>query len=481
MSNNPIIYWFRDDLRLHDLPALKAAVATGKPVLACYILDDDSPEHWRMGSASRWWLHHSLDALSSAIEALGGRLYLASGCPEQILGALAQDAGASQIYCSRSYEPWAQALERRVEAALENLDVELLCFRGSLLFDPGQVKTQAGTPFKVYTPFWKACRLSIEPDQPVGAAEVKFWNSRKHLGISLPDLALISATEDRAENWQQYWQPGEKGATVRLCEFLDERLALYAQGRDFPGLDATSLLSAHLHFGEISPNKVFHSVRQAVMGHPALDLAAEKFLNELGWREFSRYLLFHFPQVPDKAFKPAFEAFPWVGSVESLAVWKTGHTGYPMVDAGMRELRQTGYMHGRVRMIVASFLCKHLLIDWRVGERWFWDLLVDADLANNACGWQWVAGSGADAAPYFRIFNPITQGKKFDREGTYVRRWVPELAALPDRYLFQPWEAPQSLLEECDVTLGSHYPFPIVEHKPARESALAAYAHIKST
>ena len=216
------------------------------------------------------------------------------------------------------------------------------------------------------------------------------------------------------------------------------------------------------------------------MSDPALELAAEKFLGELGWREFSRYLLFHFPEVPDKAFKPAFEAFPWVGNVESLVAWKEGNTGYPMVDAGMRELRQTGYMHGRVRMVAASFLCKHLLIDWRVGERFFWDSLVDADLANNACGWQWVAGSGADAAPYFRIFNPIAQGEKFDKQGTYVRRWVPELAALSDRYLFQPWEAPAVLLEECDITLGRDYPLPIVEHKPARESALAAYAQMKT-
>ena len=480
MSKNPIIYWFRDDLRLHDLPALKAAVVTGSPVLACYILDDESPEHWRMGSASRWWLHHSLDALSCNIEELGGRLYLASGCPEQILGALAQDTGASKVFCSRSYEPWAQALERRAEAALEKLDVELLSFGGALLFDPDQVKTQAGTPFKVYTPFWKACRLSVEPGLPAGAPEVKFWKNRKHLGMSLPDLTLTSSAEGRADTWQQYWQPGEQGATQRLREFLDERLILYAQGRDFPGLDATSLLSAHLHFGEISPNRVYHAVRQAVMARPELELAADKFLNELGWREFSRYLLFHFPEVPDKAFKPAFEAFPWVGSVESLAAWQEGNTGYPMVDAGMRELRQTGYIHGRVRMVVASFLCKHLLIDWRVGERFFWDSLVDADLANNASGWQWVAGSGADAAPYFRIFNPITQGKKFDGSGTYVRRWVPELAALPDRFLFRPWDAPKSLLQECDVTLGSDYPLPIVDHKPARESALAAYAQIKT-
>lgn len=480
MAINPVIYWFRDDLRLQDLPGLKAAAAQGCPVLACYILDDESPGHWRKGRASRWWLHHSLAALSGRIEAAGGSLYLASGNPEQVLGRLSQETGATQIYCSRSYEPWAQALERRLHGTLSAINVELHRFEGSMLREPDLVKTQAGTPFKVYTPFWKACRALGDPEPPTGALALTCCANMKQSGAKLADLPLTDVADGQVHGWQSHWQPGEEGAAVRLDQFLDERLVFYAQERDFPGCEATSLLSAHLHFGEISPNRVYHAVRQAVLARPELEQAAEKFLSELGWREFSRYLLYHFPEVPEKAFKPVFEAFPWVGSAENLMAWQEGNTGYPLVDAGMRELRQTGYMHGRVRMVAASFLCKHLLIDWRAGERFFWDSLVDADLANNASGWQWVAGSGADAAPYFRIFNPITQGKKFDRRGTYVRRWIPELAALPDRYLFQPWEAPRSLLQECKVTLGMDYPFPVVEHKPARESALAAYAQMKA-
>jgi deoxyribodipyrimidine photo-lyase len=480
MLNNPIIYWYSDDLRVHDLPALNAAAATGRPILACYILDDDSPEHRRLGAASRWWLHHSLDALSRDIEKLGGTLYLARGRPEKILGDLVEKTGASHVYCSRSYEPWWLDLKKRVYTELLHLDADLLHFAGSLLWEPEQVMTRAGTPFKVFTPFWNACKAMWEPDQPARLSAVEFCSAKELSCTSLTDLGLISAVDGRADTWSEYWQPGEKAGDDRLREFIDDRLAQYGEGRDFPAANTTSMLSPHLHFGEISPNRIFHTVRQAVLSDPTVELAADKFLNEIGWREFSRHLLFHYPHIPETSFRPAFEAFPWAGSPETLKAWREGQTGYPFVDAGMRELWQTGYMHGRVRMVVASFLCKHLLIDWRVGERWFWETLVDADLANNASGWQWVAGSGADASPYFRIFNPITQGVKFDKKGEYIRRWVPELSALPDRYLSQPWMAPKSTLEESGITLGRHYPLPIVEHKPARESALAAYNHIRT-
>ncbi len=462
------------------MPGLAAAVATGSPILACYILDDDSPGDWQMGAASRWWLHHSLAALSNDIEALGGELYCARGRPEKILRELADCTGARQVFCSSHYEPWSAASEECVQMSLQAIDVNLECHAGSLLWEPEQVMTRSGTPFKVFTPFWKACRALMEPPRPFGMAALRFWEGKALSGVSLGELKLITTSQDWTQSWPERWQPGEKGAEVRLREFLAEAITRYGKGRDFPAVKATSLLSPHLHFGEIAPNRVYHSVREAVLLKPALELEAEKFLSELGWREFSRHLLFHYPQLPEKPFKSSFINFQWAGTPETLKAWKDGQTGYPIVDAGMRELQQTGYMHNRVRMVAASFLCKHLLIDWRVGERWFWDSLVDADLASNASGWQWVAGSGADASPYFRIFNPTLQGEKFDKEGLYVRRWVPELSGLPDRYLYKPWAAPPSVLEESGITLGDDYPLPIVDHKIARETALDAYAQIKS-
>jgi len=284
---------------------------------------------------------------------------------------------------------------------------------------------------------------------------------------------------DWAEGWSDLWTPGAEGAHARLHHFLDKRVADYGDSRDMPGESATSGLSPHLHHGEISPRSVWHATQTWAEEHPQSRGAADKFLAELGWREFSYHLLVFFPEIPGKAFKPAFDDFPWSGSQNHLRAWQRGQTGYPIVDAGMRELWATGYMHNRVRMVTASFLTKHLLIDWRAGERWFWDKLVDADLASNSCSWQWVAGSGADAAPYFRIFNPTTQGEKFDAAGEYVRRWVPELAQLPDKYLHKPWDAPAAVLQEAGLTLDEHYPKPIVDHREAREAALAAYGQIK--
>lgn len=476
----PVIYWFRQDLRLRDLRGLNAAVATGRPVLACYILDDESPGPWKMGGASRWWLHHSLASLARDIAGAGGELHLARGRPGAILARLAQQSGADLVCCSRQYEPWARQLEVQLHASLAKLGVELKRYGGSLLWEPETVQSLAGTPFKVFTPFWRKCRdlpLALEPVVPVRFAA---WPDECDAPEDLSDWALLPTAPDWAAAWNTFWQPGERAAHEKLAAFLSERVIDYDSGRNYPARGATSRLSAHLHFGEIAPARVLHAARQAGLASPALQQETEKFASELGWREFSHHLLFHFPTMPEEAFKADFSAFPWVGGTRELRAWQQGRTGYPIVDAGMRELWQTGYMHNRVRMVVASFLCKHLLVDWRAGQRWFWDTLVDADLANNACGWQWVAGSGADAAPYFRIFNPTTQGEKFDGAGDYVRRWVPELAALPDRWLHQPWAAPAQVLQAAGIALPTHYPLPVVDHRDAREAALAAYADIRS-
>ncbi len=479
--SQPVIYWFRQDLRLNDLPALIAAVASGRPVLACYILDEESPGLWQPGAASLAWLHHSLRALSLDIKALGGHLHLARGHPDKILRDLATQTGASAVYCSRQYEPWARTLEDRLTSSLGEISVELRSYAGSLLWEPNTIKTQAGGAFKVFTPFWRKCKAMPAPLAPLEiSGPISWYQYNTHLAES-DAWNLLPADFGWIHPWSKQWQPGEKGATQALATFLREGIVQYSEGRDHPARNATSLLSPHLHFGEISPRTVYHCAAPKIASTPASETEAAKFLSELGWREFSHHLLFHFPDIPERDFKSAFEKFPWIGSPQSLTSWQRGETGYPLVDAGMRELLQTGYMHNRVRMVAASFLCKHLLIDWRAGERWFWDRLVDADLANNACGWQWVAGSGADASPYFRIFNPTAQAQKFDKEGVYIRRWVPELSALSDRYLHQPWTAPTEVLKRCGIALGKNYPLPIVDHRQARESALAAYADTKST
>jgi deoxyribodipyrimidine photo-lyase len=474
----PVIYWFRQDLRLTDLPGLQAAVATGRPVLPCYIYDTETPGAWAPGAASRWWLHHSLASLSSDIAALGGELLIRRGSAANCLQELAEEIDAAAIHCSRAYEPWAANLERTLHEGCQPRGRDFRRFGGSLLFEPENIHNQAGKPFKVFTPFWKNCLQQVEPLPPVMLdPEIRFCASGA--GLALEDLGLLPRDPDWASHWTDLWQPGEAGAQQRLAVFLAQGIQDYSEGRNHPSRETTSRLSPHIHFGEISPRQIWHAARKAAASGPELEQQADKFLSEMGWREFSAHLLFHFPTLPEAPFKPHFEKFPWLGSPAALEAWQKGQTGYPIVDAGMRELWQTGYMHNRVRMIVASFLTKHLLIPWRAGENWFWDTLVDADLASNASGWQWVAGSGADASPYFRIFNPTLQGERFDADGDYVRRWVPELAGLPNRYLHQPEAAPAQVLADAGVEPGVDYPLPLVNHKEAREAALAAYGSIR--
>ncbi len=474
----PLIYWFRQDLRLHDLPGLAAAVASKRPLVLLYILDDESPGEWRIGAASRWWLHHSLASLHGEIGKRGGSLLLRRGETVDTLLSIARELGAQHVYCSRMYEPWAVELEQRAHATLQGSSIELKRYPGSLLFEPEAILNGSGQPYKVFTPFWRACLA-----QPAPAAtkklstKLRFWPGDVH-SDNLRKWALCPSNPDWAAAWPQYWRPGTAGARSRMKQFFAAAINNYSDGRDHPAQDATTRLSPHMHYGELSPRDLWHQAQSVAASSPKIEDEVNKLLSELGWREFSAHLMFHYPAIANQAFKEKFRQFPWLSNKRNLRAWQRGETGYPMVDAGMRELWQTGYMHNRVRMIVASFLTKHLLLHWCEGAKWFWDTLLDANLANNTGGWQWVAGSGADASPYFRIFNPITQGVKFDAKGDYVRHWVPELKLLPTRYLHAPWEAPAEILKQAGVELGTTYPHPIVDHREARESALAAYGSL---
>ena len=471
MAANTNIVWFRQDLRLADNPALIAAAKSGE-VLPIYVLDDGNAGEWAMGPASRWWLHQSLSLLARS---LGGELVVMTGDAIELIPNLVKASGAKGVYWNDCYEPWRVRRDAEIKQALGAMDCRAESFNGALLWEPQQVLKSNQEPYKVFTPYYRnGCLNQAEPRRPLGVPELKFSRKAGVDRLKVSDLNLISPSgvEGRLEN---HCRVGEQAAQVRLEEFLAGGLHLYDDLRDFPARKNVSGLSPHLHFGEISPNQVWHA---AAPSRP-VSADAASFRRELGWREFSAYLLYHFPQMPTENLRPRFDRFPWLGESEALAAWQQGATGIPLVDAGMRELWQTGLMHNRVRMIVGSFLVKNLLLDWRLGAQWFWECLVDADLASNSSGWQWVAGSGADASPFFRIFNPVVQGKKFDAAGEYVRRYVPELARVPDKYVHCPWEAPDAVLAEAGVELGVQYPKPIVSLKISRENALAALASIK--
>lgn len=469
---SPTILWFRRDLRLADNPALVAAIARGAPLIPIYVLDPD------LGAAQRWWLNHSLESLGADLARLGTPLILKRGDARDVVLELAKETGAGAVYWNRLYDPEAIARDTRLKSALRTSGILAESFNASLLREPWEISPKGSSAFfQVFTPFWKSLAAIIEPVTP--ARTPMAWVSGVDMASDrLEDWRLLPVKPDWAAAFGGYWSPGEAGARFRLERFLDQALSGYADRRDFPDGSTTSGLSPHLHWGEIGPRQVWRATRGAVeRGGDAR--SAEAFLRELGWREFSHHLLFHAPTLPERCLRPAFEAFPWAPADDRLRRWQRGLTGYPMVDAGMRELWTTGWMHNRVRMIVGSFLVKHLRIDWRHGAAWFKDTLLDADLANNSASWQWVAGCGADAAPYFRIFNPMLQGAKFDPEGGYVRRWIPELARLPDRFLHAPWTAPTEVLAQAGVRLGIDYPTPVVAHEEARASALAAFAAIQ--
>lgn len=475
-SIRPVIHWFRRDLRLTDNPGLSSAAESGRPVIAVYILEDGDSDPWAPGGASRWWLHHSLKALDQSLETLGNRLILRRGRPQEVLRELLTETGAMAVYCTSLTEPHAIKVDSELSDILGELGGGLRVFDGNLLFPPGSITTKNGNPYKVFTPFYKTCLKKFLLPAPLPAPKKLPCMKDTVRSASLKQWRLLPEKPDWSAGWPDMWMPGEQGAILRLDSFLKRSAAAYGTRRDRPDIFGTSKLSPHLHFGEISPLLCWHRALHGTTPEAKSDL--KPFLRQIVWREFSHHLLYHWPSFPEEPFRQEFKRFPWTRNEEALRQWQLGLTGYPIVDAGMRELWATGWMHNRVRMIAASFLAKHLLIPWQDGAAWFWDTLVDADLANNSASWQWVAGCGADSAPFFRIFNPTLQGRKFDPGGTYVRHWVPELANLPNTHIHQPWTAPEHVLESAGVSLGKSYPIPIVDHTGARNRALTAFKQL---
>ncbi|QWG25556.1 DNA photolyase family protein [Bradyrhizobium sediminis] len=480
-SASPCIVWFRDDLRLSDHPALHAASQTGAPVICLYVFDEASKPNARpLGGAARWWLAQSLRALRASLYSLGATLVLRQGPAARVIANLAHEAGAGTVFWNEIAQAPHRTMAGEVAAALAEIGVTSQGFPGDLLAAPAHIRTKDGRGLRVFAPFWRRVQASGDPPKPLPAPRT--------LG-AVPDVAgdtletwrLEPTRPDWAAGLRETWKPGEISAQARLQIFLESGVAGYSIQRDRPDRNGTSGLSPYLRFGEISPRQLWHAARFAAAARPALSGDIDKFLSELGWREFCRHLLFDVPDLATRNLQPSFDAFPWRRDNRALRAWQRGQTGYPIVDAGMRELWHTGVMHNRVRMVAASFLVKHLLIDWRKGEQWFWNTLVDADAGSNPANWQWVAGSGADAAPYFRVFNPILQGEKFDPDGTYVRRWVPELAQLPASLIHRPWSAAPPELKSAGVELGRSYPQPIIDHRQGRERALKAYATLRGS
>ena len=469
------IFWFRQDLRLLDNPGLYNAIKNGA-TLPIFIFDDENSKEHINGSASKWWLHQSLLALKDSLD---NNLSLYKGDPKKILIKLTETYNVKEIFWNRCYEPWRIKRDKKIKSFFDDKEISVNTYNGSLLWEPWNVVKNDGTPYKVFTPYYrKGCLNSEMPRTPIQKPKLDNLLFDKMNSISIDDLELMPV-----HNWhvamEKLWTPGEKGAHNKIDVFIKEGLDNYKDGRNFPSGNNVSQLSPHLHFGEVSPNQVWYRSKTQE-GKKEIKRDLDHFLSELGWREFSFNLLYHFPTLPKENLQKKFDKFPWDKNKDALKKWQKGLTGYPIVDAGMRELWQTGYMHNRLRMVVGSFLVKNLLLHWHHGERWFWDCLVDADLANNSAGWQWIAGSGADAAPYFRIFNPVMQGQKFDPDGKYTKKYIPELKDMPNKYLFNPWEAPKDVLDSANVKLGKDYPMPIVEIGSSRQKALEAFATTKS-
>ncbi|CAA0125731.1 Deoxyribodipyrimidine photo-lyase [BD1-7 clade bacterium] len=474
MTNTTTLMWFRQDLRLHDNPALTNAAKAGT-VIPVFIIDQQHGGAWSPGAASRVWLHQSLKQLN---DSLAGKLLVFQGNPQAIINRLANDHSIDRVVWNRCYEPWRIDRDKHIKAALLANGIGCESFNGTLLWEPWHIHKKDGTPYRVFTPYYrKGCLQAPAPAEPLPVPEL-------HLADPIEETCIDELLLEPEHPWHNdvisHWQPGEYGAAERLTRFLEHGLEHYRHGRDYPAQASVSNLSPHLHFGEISIREVWHRAQISGLSSGQED-NLDCFLSELGWREFSYYLLFHFPSLPTDNFQPKFDAFPWQQNDTNLKAWQRGQTGIPIVDAGMRQLWQTGTMHNRVRMITASFLVKNLLIHWHEGEKWFWDCLFDADLAANSASWQWVAGSGADAAPYFRIFNPVTQSQKFDADGQYIDQWVPELKSLPSKHKHAPWDAPDSVLKQAGIQLGHQYPLPIADLKSSRQAALDAFATLKKS
>ncbi len=472
---NCTILWLRIDLRLADNPALQRAIASGS-VVPVFIWDPKAEEPWRPGGATKWWLHQSLKALAKSLRAAGSRLIIRRGPALETLLALAEETGAKSVVWNRRYEPAVSARDTTVKDGLAKAGLQSESFCGALIHEPWTIQNKSGKPFQVFTPFWRTCLTKPDPEEPLASPSIIPAPENWPESLTLKALELEPKI-DWSGGLHAEWTPGEAGAHERAARFLRDGAAGYGAARDIPGVQGTSKLSPHLHFGEISPRQIWHAARRSGLA----GWRESRFITEIGWREFAHHLLYHFPRTPMEPLRPEFARFPWRENEDFLKAWQRGRTGYPIVDAGMRELWATGWMHNRVRMIVASFLVKDLLLSWTEGAWWFWDTLVDADLAQNTLGWQWSAGCGADAAPYFRVFNPSGQGEKFDAGGDYVRRWCPELKRVPLKWLHRLWEAPAEILAAAGVVLGRDYPRPIVDHAEARNFALKAFGSLKET
>ena len=480
MITQTIIVWFRQDLRVHDNPALTAAVRTKSAIIPVFIWAPEEEGTWPPGEASKWWIHKSLNSLDVSLKNRGSKLIVQKGPSLKSLRGLVRDTNACGVYWNRRYEPAAVDRDQKIKKALKKSGLHVQSFNSSLLIEPWQIKNQSGKPFRVFTPFWRTVLNHYDHQEPLPAPNKLRTPLEWPKSLSISELDL-EPTVNWTEGIRNTWSPGEGGAQDKLNVFLENALARYHSDRNRPDKVGTSRLSPHLHFGEISPREIWHAVRNSVDAGQRSEFlfGGNQYLSEIGWREFAYYLLYHFPFTTDNPLRLEFEKFPWERDGQKLKAWQKGRTGFPIVDAGMRELWTTGWMHNRIRMVVASFLVKDCLVPWPKGAKWFWDTLVDADLANNTLGWQWTAGCGADAAPYFRIFNPVLQGEKFDPSGVYIRRWIPELKDLPNRFIHKPWQAPIDTLQKANVSLGEIYPLPLVDHQEARNRALLAYDMIK--
>lgn len=468
-----IIVWFRQDLRLIDNPALFHAAQEGQ-IIPLYIYDQEDKNIRALGGASKWWLHNSLTHLDQSLKEIKSTLILKQGSAFNILEKLVAEENIEGLYWNRCYEPYAIKRDQQIKEAFTQKNIDVQNFNGNLLFEPWEIKNKQGGFYKVFSAFWRQCLENELPFREFPIPALK--NQASSIDSDkLEDWDLLPKKPNWAKDFKNHWQIGEKAALKKLENFLEHKIQFYAQYRDIPEKKSTTTLSPHLHFGEISPRTIIYHLNNLEKTNPILQQNINKLKSEIGWREFSYSLLYYYPTLMESPLNKKFDKFDWQNDAGLLEKWQKGLTGYPLIDAGMRELWKTGYMHNRVRMVVASFLTKHLLIHWAEGEKWFWDTLVDADLANNSASWQWVAGSGADAAPYFRIFNPITQSEKFDPNGIYIRQWVPELSDLPNKYIHTPWKTPEPILKKAHIKLGVTYPTPIIDHHFARERALETY------
>ena len=480
MTESPIIVWIRRDLRLHDNPALSEAAKRGSPLIPVFIWAPEEEGNWSMGEAQRWWLHYALSAFSTSLLRKGLNLILRRGPSRATLFDLAKATGAQSVFWNTVYEPAEKLRDDQVTKFLRENGIESVHCDAQLLHDPDTILTGSGTPYKVYTPFWRNVEKNLVVPSPLEVPDhMAPFNGQDNIPSLHIDELELRPKLNWATEFYDTWSPGEHVAIKKLSDFMDGHIDYYSEKRDLPHVDGTSILSPHLHFGEISARTIWHEITKEIP-FATKDERKIPFLKQLIWREFAYHLIHHFPHTSDQNLRSTFDRFPWSQNQEKLTRWQKGETGYPIVDAGMRQLWRTGWMHNRVRMIVASFLTKHLLTHWLDGAKWFWDTLLDANLPNNTMGWQWASGSGADAQPFFRIFNPMNQGKKFDPKGIYVRKWVPELERVPNSYIHEPWLMTSSQQHQANVKIGSQYPSPIVNHKEAREFALDAYRNISN-